>query len=165
MGVGKNEITELEKAAIYYGVFHGLNIESIYKIVNPTGNPEYMRQKGNQWRRTNRISEYYQTIVTFKKKRDEEQDELAKLRRGNQPEDDGIKTDFTNKEEFIKYLNGAANRVQDDKLRNDILKMLSDHLDFKDEQKRDDSSQVQRFYLPLRCQDCKLYQEKLTETE
>ena len=67
MGVGKNEITELEKAAIYYGVFHGLNIESIYKIVNPTGNPEYMRQKGNQWRRTNRICEYYQTIITLKK--------------------------------------------------------------------------------------------------
>ena len=159
-----NQITEQEKAAIYYGIFHGMKIEDIFKIVNPETNPELARQHGNQWRRTKRIAEYYETILTLYKQRSDEQNELNRLRKGTNPEELN-QVDFTNKEEFIKYLNGAANRVQDDKLRNDLLKMLSDHLDFKDEQKRDDSSQVQRFYLPLRCQDCKLYQSKLTESE
>ena len=80
-------------------------------------------------------------------------------------EENERKIDYTNKAEFIQYLNDAANRITDDKLKNDILKMLSDHLDFKDENRRDEASKVQRFYMPLRCQDCVLYQQKASSEE
>lgn len=68
-------------------------------------------------------------------------------------------TNFLDRDEFLQFLNDKANDIQDDKLRNDILKMLSDNLRYKDTE-RDENNEIMRFYIPLTCKDCKLYQDK-----
>lgn len=65
---------------------------------------------------------------------------------------------FLDRDEFLKFLNERANEIKDDKLRNDYLKMLSDNMRYKEAEK-DDINEIQRFYTPITCRDCKLYQE------
>lgn len=147
---------EITRAAIYYGLDHDLQIVDIYKICFPEDNTPNIVTAASQWKRGKRIAAIFESVKNEIEGRNEG------IRKGTEPTQNGIlptEIDFTNKAEFIKYLNETANRLTDDKLKNDILKMLSDHLDFKDENKRDENNQIQRFYLPLRCQDCKLYQD------
>lgn len=67
------------------------------------------------------------------------------------------KTNFLDRDEFLQFLNDKANSIQDDKLRNDILKMLSDNLRYKDTE-RDEQNEIQRFYTPVTCENCTIYQ-------
>ena len=144
-------------AAIFYGLAHNWQIVDIYKLCYPEDNTPNLTTAASCWHRGKRIAHLF-TMV-----KNEIKGSRLNVESGTQPAQSAEQLqsiDFTNKAEFIKYLNQAANRITDDKLKNDILKMLSDHLDFKDETKRSEDNQVQRFYLPLRCQDCKLYQKR-----
>lgn len=67
--------------------------------------------------------------------------------------------DFTDRNQFIKYLNQAVNGLQDDKQKTDYLKMLSDLLRFKESETGQDN-EIQRFYTPLTCQNCALYRQE-----
>ena len=66
------------------------------------------------------------------------------------------KTNFLDRDEFLQFLNDRANQIQDDKTRNDILKMLSDNLRYKDTE-RDENNEIQRFYTPVTCENCEIY--------
>lgn len=145
------------KAVIYYGLDRELSTLEIYRICYPEDNIKDLASKASSWKRGQRIAAIFEEVRNELKGREEERKRGTKTGENGEVLPD---IDFTDKGQFIQYLNNAANRITDDKLKNDILKMLSDHLDFKDESKRDESNQIQRFYLPLRCQDCKLYQEK-----
>lgn len=68
------------------------------------------------------------------------------------------KTNFLDRDEFLQFLNSRANEIKDDKLRNDILKMLSDNLRYKDTE-RDENNEIQRFYTPVTCENCAIYQK------
>lgn len=68
------------------------------------------------------------------------------------------KTNFLDRDEFLQFLNERANQIKDDKLRNDILKMLSDNLRYKDTE-RDENNEIQRFYTPVTCENCTIYQK------
>ena len=70
--------------------------------------------------------------------------------------DDTEKTNFLDRDEFLQFLNSRANAIKDDKLRNDILKMLSDNLRYKDTE-RDENNEIQRFYTPVTCENCTIY--------
>ena len=65
-------------------------------------------------------------------------------------------TDFLNRDEFLKFLNTRANEITDDKLRNDILKMLSDNMRYK-ESENEGETEIQRFYTPQTCENCEIY--------
>lgn len=157
----KKEITVQEQAAIYYGIHNNLSILGMYCICHDDGNELKNRSEANAWINAKRIRPYYDRVLAdFRNK---SQEEKKRRREEEMTETGEIKVDFTDKAQFIKYLNQTANRMTDDKLKNDILKMLSDHLDFKDENKRGENSEIQRFYLPIRCQDCKIYQAAAQE--
>lgn len=69
---------------------------------------------------------------------------------------------FTDKTQFINYLNNQINLIQDEKQRLDYLKILSDLLRFKEDSNKN-TEDIQRFYVPLNCSNCCLYQEKQKE--
>ena len=66
------------------------------------------------------------------------------------------KINFLDRDEFLKFLNDRANEITDDKLRNDILKMLSDNLRYKDSEAAE-NNEIQRFYTPKLCENCQIY--------
>ena len=76
--------------------------------------------------------------------------------KGTNKKDTITKTNFLDRDEFLKFLNSRANEITDDKLRNDILKMLSDNLRYKDTD-TDETTEIQRFYTPITCENCEIY--------
>lgn len=76
----------------------------------------------------------------------------------------GLEVDFRDREQFLNFLNTEANRIKDGKTRLDVLKMLSDLQRMKEAENGKDG-EIQRFYMPLQCQDCILYRKEKAEIE
>lgn len=79
---------------------------------------------------------------------------LSKIRRKNS----GIAEDFTERENLITALNNLANSAKDSREKIDTLKIIADLQRFKDQAKQDDN-EIKRFYMPLKCSECVLYQK------
>jgi hypothetical protein len=80
--------------------------------------------------------------------------------KGAKPDKNKLLVDFSNRDELINYLNQKANETDDEKTKADYIKTLADLLQFKKDQNQGDKTEIQRFYTPLQCANCKLYQEK-----
>lgn len=83
---------------------------------------------------------------------------------GNLQISPGKEVDFRDREQFLNFLNAEANRIKDGKTRLDVLKMLSDLQRMK-EAENGKNGEIQRFYMPLQCQDCVLYRKEKAEIE
>ena len=79
---------------------------------------------------------------------------LSKIRRKNS----GIVEDFTERENLIAALNNLANSAKDSREKIDTLKIIADLQRFKDLAKQEDN-EIKRFYMPLKCSECVLYQK------
>lgn len=85
---------------------------------------------------------------------------LSKIRRKNS----GIVENFTDRENLINALNKLANDAKDSREKIDTLKIIADLQRFKDLAKQEDN-EIKRFYMPLRCSDCILYQKAKAKQE
>lgn len=85
---------------------------------------------------------------------------LSKIRRKNS----GIAEDFTGRENLINALNELANNAKDSREKIDTLKIIADLQRFKDQAKQEDS-EIKRFYMPLKCSECVLYQKAKAKQE
>lgn len=85
---------------------------------------------------------------------------LSKIRRKNS----GIAEDFTERENLITALNDLANSAKDSREKIDTLKIIADLQRFKDQAKQDDN-EIKRFYMPLKCSECVLYQKAKAKQE
>lgn len=163
-------LTELERAAIIFYVYGGCKDRRIlYQIaygenkVNKLKSTSLDVMCGN-WFRSHKIQsgiKYFSTL-----KQDHETEIINKYIAGletettkpNEPKPRNNETNFLDRDEFLQFLNDRANQITDDKLRNDILKMLSDNLRYKDTE-RDENNEIQRFYTPITCENCSIYQK------
>lgn len=85
---------------------------------------------------------------------DRRNETLSKIRRKNS----GIAEDFTGRENLINALNELANNAKDSREKIDTLKIIADLQRFKDQAKQEDN-EIKRFYMPLKCSECVLYQK------
>lgn len=85
---------------------------------------------------------------------------LSKIRRKNS----GIAEDFTERENLINALNELAINAKDSREKIDTLKIIADLQRFKDLAKQEDN-EIKRFYMPLKCSDCVLYQKAKAKQE
>lgn len=162
-------LTELERAAIIFYVFGGCKDRKIlFQIAEGENRVNRLNENSlkticNTWFNSHKIQsgiKYFSTL-----KQDHENEIINKYIEGletettNQDEKqkNNLKTNFLDRDEFLQFLNDKANTIQDDKLRNDILKMLSDNLRYKDSD-TDEISEIQRFYTPITCENCVIYQ-------
>lgn len=163
-------LTEFEQAAIVYHVFNGCNDRAIlFQIAEGTKRYNDLTDKSkgvtvSRWFNTHKIQE---GIKAFKAIQEEQKQRIlieyqrsqeteATKREGEQPDNGDV--NFLDRDEFLSFLNTRANEITDDKLRNDILKMLSDNLRYKDTE-RDENNEIQRFYTPVICESCPIYQK------
>lgn len=75
-----------------------------------------------------------------------------------------IAEDFTERENLINALNELAINAKDSREKIDTLKIIADLQRFKDLAKQEDN-EIKRFYMPLRCSDCVLYQKAKAKQE
>lgn len=161
-------LTELERAAIIFHVYGGCKDRKIlYQIaygenkVNKLKTTSLDVMCGN-WFRSHKIQSGIKYFSTLKQEHESEiiNKYIAGLEtettKPNEPKTRNNETNFLDRDEFLKFLNSRANEITDDKLRNDILKMLSDNLRYKDTD-ADETTEIQRFYTPVLCENCEIY--------
>lgn len=161
-------LTELEKASICFHVFGGCKDRKIlFTIAEGEKRVNKLKENSlkvtiNNWYNSHKIQEgikFYRTVQDHNKQEiirkylNSLETEPRKIE--PQPAEIG-KTNFLDRDEFLQFLNDRANEIKDDKLRNDILKMLSDNLRYKDTE-RDENNEIQRFYTPVTCENCPIY--------
>ena len=120
----------------------------------------------SNWRNNPEVKDYILNLQIEKRKANQDTSKIniddlkpVESEPRNKETESANNVNFLDRDEFLKFLNDRANEVQDDKLRNDILKMLSDNQRYKDIDKAE-NQEINRFYTPLTCSDCPLYQEK-----
>lgn len=161
------KLSDSEKAALYfYLIEKEKDWEKIYSIAigeerfnNLTTNSK--QANSSRWKRSARVQFGLGEIKKQLEERERKVKETAVNELGETEttkiREKDIKTDFLNRDEFLQFLNLRANQITDDKLRNDILKMLSDNLRYKESDKEQEND-IQRFYTPITCQECDIYQ-------
>ena len=162
------DLTPAQQAAIYLHVVGGFkDWPELFQIAE--GKDRYnkltdksKRQTVSKFKRSDAINEGIQElryILSLKEKqiREDERRVLETEKRKTEEGDQiNEKTNFLDRDAFLQFLNDRANEIQDDKTRNDILKMLSDNLRYKDTE-RDENNEIQRFYTPVTCESCEIY--------
>lgn len=163
-------LTIQERAAACLYVFDGIKDRTVlFTLANGEERakrltPKSLKVAVNNWFNSHKI----QTAIKYYKTVQEEKTERLRLEilagAESKPAErddktgprDHEKTNFLDRDEFLQFLNSRANDIQDDKLRNDILKMLSDNLRYKDTESAE-NTEIQRFYTPILCQNCSIY--------
>ena len=74
------ELTNIERAAIYFGVNNGLKADDIFLICHSDHEPERVHSLTAQWKRTKRVAEYFDAVKAQKEKRDQDLNELRRFR-------------------------------------------------------------------------------------
>lgn len=161
-------LTELERAAIIFHIFGGCKDRKIlYQIANGENKVNKLKPTSldvmcGNWFRSHKIQSAIKYFESLKQQHETEiinkyisglETESTK---GTTESTQNEKTNFLDRDEFLQFLNSRANAIQDDKLRNEILKMLSDNLRYKDTE-RDENNEIQRFYTPVLCENCPIY--------
>lgn len=168
----KNDLTDIEKIAIEYLAISGAKCwrTCYYMSHDKNSDPgEIHPATISKWKNSKIVQDYFNAVRYKENERIQQEREKAikqdrEKETGTQPESSNknvsSKTvDFTNRNEFIKYLNSAVNSLQDDKQKTDYLKMLSDLLRFKETETSKDN-EIQRFYTPITCNKCPLYKDQ-----
>lgn len=164
-------ITKSEKAALYFQIIEGCNDwQLIFSIAIGSDRFNALSDKAKQtsssrWKTSHKIQKAKEelTAILQTKKDTIVKNAVEEIQRGetettatNEKKKKSNDTDFLNRDEFLRFLNDRANEVQDDKLRNDILKMLSDNMRYK-ESENEGTAEIQRFYTPQTCESCEIY--------
>lgn len=165
----KNELSQREKIVIEFLALSGSRswrecyAMSREKFIDPGDVHPVTLSK---WKNSKIVQDYFNTVKYQENERRKKEIETAvkektKSEERTQPTPSNKNVtseqiDFTDRNQFIKYLNQAVNGLQDDKQKTDYLKMLSDLLRFK-ESETGQENEIQRFYTPLICQNCVLY--------
>lgn len=145
-------LTELEKAVLTYAFFHGLDIGSLWELLNPgrsSTSDVGMRKMRSRMRNNQKYIDYIEQLKVI------EQSKLEKAVAKTGVEKVG-EVDFTDISQFIAYLNNQANVLEDEKDRQKYLSMLSDLLRFK-ESGNENNEEIMRFYTGINCPQCNLY--------
>ena len=165
-------LNDRQKAAIYYHVFAEVtDRRTLFRIAEGDERANALtdatlKVTASNWFKSHKIQVAISKLKELKERNEAEMIEKAKdLGRSEATEKEPLtaisenSVNFLDRDEFLKFLNDRANEIKDDKLRNDILKMLSDNLRYKDSE-NGENNEIQRFYTPILCQECPLYQKE-----
>jgi hypothetical protein len=163
------ELNAIEKLVIHYHVLSGCDDWTLlYKTAYGVDKYNNLTDKTKQvnvskWKRSNLVqNEVKRAQYEHQRRQEEERAKMLNTLRETETPNKGEtlantkNVNFLDRDEFLEFLNGKANEITDDKLRNDYLKMLSDNMRYKDAE-REGVEEIQRFYTPITCQDCPIY--------
>lgn len=163
-------LTPAEKAALYYQVLENVqDWKIIYKIAIGEKHANTLKlstiqANTSKWKESDRIKEAVDEIKRYFyfKRQDLEKEIKDNLTTGEtEPTKPGKKADFVNlldRDTFLEEINRGANLAKEEKDKREYLKMISDNLRYKDSD-TDENNEIQRFYTPVTCENCSIYQK------
>lgn len=162
------ELTETEKAFITYLYFHNIkDWKPYYKLMYPDSKAENLTVAVSHLRRSEKVQTYTEALKGIDKIRrpsgaqtdGTKRNEIEQREKGKDGKFTDGKRDFTDLSDFLSYCNEQANNTTNEKDRQQYLKFISDLLSFKNSG-NDTKTDIQRFYSPLQCLSCPLYQKE-----
>lgn len=183
------QLTEIEKAALTYKYYNGVkSFEPAFIICHQDKKglkPTSLKTLVSHWKHAPEVQNYLAELEIKDKTRIAKY--AGSIRTKPEPGQNnengtgtdnstGIKTDengaennngisfapdwvnFRDLDSFLNFCETQANLLTDEKDRQTYLKMISELMQYKNRDSTND--EIQRFYLPLSCQYCPLYQEK-----
>ena len=175
MGILSGPINEREKAALNYHIFGGCNDWQVLYMIARDSDYNEDKDKNftnyvSRWKHTEKVQNYLKELQERKalqeyrlkesafaeyQSRETEKDQ----REGKEHTENGRKTqiDYTRPENQRTLLNNLINTADDQKDKLDALKTIIQAQ--KDDRQAAKDNQIQRFYSPLRCSSCPLYQK------
>ena len=182
------DLTDKEKALIYFAAATDCHDWiKIYEYSRPTGqflegSKSTIAVNCSRWKHSAKVAKYFTEVVdTLKAERDRifelgkregfevarkkinGNGELAEVCQDKLTQNKANGIDFTDKNQLLKYLNQQANLITDDKLRTDYIKLISELARLKDDAAQ--TTDIQRFYTPVKCQECEIYKRQKKATE
>lgn len=178
------ELTELEKAALTYKYYNGVkSYEPAYIMSHPRQKeikPSTLKSAVSHWKLSPEVQNYMNETQTRDRLRIARLATQARNETPNTGNNDDNNTttgtdyngtekgggtiapnwtNFTDLREFLRFCETQANLLTDEKDRQTYLKMIADLMRYKDQDK--ETNDVQRFYTPLQCNLCPLYNNTL----
>ena len=168
-----SSLTEREQAILIWAAVSGItDWKRIYILSRDASAREYAPPKNfakivSEWKHRDRVMNFFleqrqiqelriANAVEAKAKRDRKEKEQKERDAERTARNGTSRIDFLNRAELLEHLNDQANLTDDVKVRTDLLKMISDLLRMKEDDRKE--VDLQRFYMPLKCNACKLYE-------
>ena len=177
------DLTDRQKAVLTWAAAERIeNWQAIYILSSdkPVKSFEgrYLVSQVSNWKRQDKVQSFYRLQVakfrageisgpaeTLQNKGDfdgvkDENEEI--IGEGGESPKNGLKTakkgkiDYLDRKQLLSELNRLANNLTDIKQRTDIIKIIADLAKMKESDAK--SVDIRRFYLPLSCGSCELYQ-------
>ena len=169
-----HDLDEREKAGLLYRHYNNeKSFKTAFLIAHPdkTGNENGFLQTVSRWKNSPAVQNFVNEIESKENARLNAFLQIQK-KRNNQNSETGTETEtgtdtgtfpanwhnFTDLNEFLSFCELQANTIQDEKDRKDYLKMIADLMQYKNQDKG--ATDIQRFYTPLQCVSCPLYQDE-----
>lgn len=163
--------TDQEKAAIFLHIFEDCHDwRRLYSIaIGPERfnalQESSKKENSNRWKNSPKIKGLIQeTKAKINARIEEERAKAVQAVRdsgGTETRErakEPAETNFLDLEQFLKYANEQANRIQDDKERRAWVEMIGKYMAFKDGSS-EGANEIQRFYTPVHCDSCEIYKK------
>lgn len=170
-----NVLTEREKAALYYHIFAGVESwAEIYKIANPdtdNNDNKYVNTYCSKWKNSDKVQRFLEQIRTIKAGKELQQKERILKELEQQTQGNSEHTQTEQERRIIKNLDYSDPRNRQ-RLYNEVIANSGDDYKTKldaakvfEQIQRDDreaakAQKQSKIYLPLRCEQCVLYQKQ-----
>lgn len=129
--------------------------------------PESLKAAAYAWKNKPYIKNYFEQEKRLYQ--DEQQKKYNAIEAGGHSQDSGPdlanieSVNFQDRAQYINYLETRIKAATDEKTRLDYIKLLSDAQQYKKPENSETGPEYQRFYMPLSCQNCQLYQAQKAE--
>ncbi len=175
----RQNLTDREKAVIIWGIVTGCkDWKRIYLLSRENPPDSYSGKntatQASKFKHSAKVTDFVreQTAIFEAKARalmetgtatagtdaDENETQTDETKPGNSQKTKKIGVDFTQIDEQLKYLAGKADEViTDDKQRFEIIKLIAD-IQKRTQTDGENGPDIQRFYTPVSCRSCKLYE-------
>ncbi len=181
------DLTDRQKAVLTWAAAEKIeNWQTIYILASDKSvknfEGRYLVSQVSNWKRQDKVQIFYRTqLERFRKLqagklsgpveasqnkgdfsgvKDESEESIGE---GSESPKNGLKTakngkiDYLDRRQLLSELNRLANNLTDIKQRTDIIKIIADLAKMKESDAK--SADIRRFYLPLSCASCELYQD------
>ena len=169
------QLTEIEKAALTYKYYNGVkSFEPAFILSHPEKKlkPDSLKSSVSHWKNSPEVQNYLTELAARDKIR--LQNYINSTRTNDNDKQPGTEANaettgpetnggtfsgswinFRDINEFLKYCEAQANRITEEKDKQQYLKMIAELMRFKEQDKT--TGDLQRFYVPLQCSKCPLY--------
>lgn len=160
-------LNDKERAALLYHVFTGCKDRAVlFEIAEGENRLNRLKdsskaQTFSNWFNSKKIQEGIKRITyEIEEVKRQYAESVRPVRETEAREGDGTNklqstVNFLNPEEFLDFANKQANEITDEKERREYLKMISNLMNYKDQD--GEQIDVQRFYTPVLCENCEIY--------